>query len=107
MTSVATCSNNYSATRQPDFTIIVPVSIYHHVSYAETYSRSMGKCFHGSALSMDDRRLLEGHHGSRSSARNEHGRSAPLASRSPPSRGAMLPASPHYSRPSQRSQTVS
>ena len=39
MTSVATCSNNYSATRQPDFTIIVPVSIYHHVSYAETYSR--------------------------------------------------------------------
>ena len=39
MTSVATCSNNYSATRRPDFTIIVPVSIYHHVSYAETYGR--------------------------------------------------------------------
>src|SRR5712691_753502 len=56
---------------------------------------------------MDDRRLLEGHHGSGSSARNEHGRSAPLASRSPPSRGAMLLASPHYSRPSHRSQTVS
>ena len=26
-------------TRRPDFTIIVPVSLYHHVSYAETYSR--------------------------------------------------------------------
>jgi len=26
-------------TRRPDSTIIVPVSIYHHVSYAETYSR--------------------------------------------------------------------
>ena len=39
MTFVATCSNNYSATRRPDFTIIMPVSIYHHVSYAETDSR--------------------------------------------------------------------
>src|SRR5215831_14416208 len=25
--------------RQPVFTIIVPVSVYHHASYAETYSR--------------------------------------------------------------------
>src|SRR5215470_15930423 len=39
MISVVKCSNNYSATRRPDFTIIVPVSIYHYVSYAETYSR--------------------------------------------------------------------
>ena len=39
-TSVAKCSDNYSATRRPDSIIIVPVSIYHHVSYAETYSRS-------------------------------------------------------------------
>src|SRR5712691_5386897 len=49
MTSVATCSNNYSATRRPDFTIIVPVSIYHHVSYAETYSR----CKYARSIGLD------------------------------------------------------
>src|ERR1043166_3668796 len=39
MTSVATCSDNYSATSLPVITTIAPVSAYHHGSYAETYSR--------------------------------------------------------------------
>src|SRR4029450_241417 len=39
MTSAAKSSDNYSATRRPDSTIIAPVSVYHHVSCAETYSR--------------------------------------------------------------------
>ena len=38
-TSVATYSVNYSATSRRDSTIIAPVSVYHHGSYAETYSR--------------------------------------------------------------------
>jgi hypothetical protein len=38
-TSVAKCSVNYSATSRRDSTIIAPVSVCHHGSYAETYSR--------------------------------------------------------------------
>ena len=33
ITSVAESSDNYSAMRRPDSTIIVPVSIYHHASH--------------------------------------------------------------------------
>src|SRR5262249_21358735 len=40
-TSVAKCTGNYCATSWRDSTIIAPVSVCHHVSYAERYSRYM------------------------------------------------------------------